>query len=95
MARPTPTPSPRIFPDGALRLQWGTVGAHLRRIPLLRLRREGGDALNFQQAIQELQEYSASVGCAIMQCSNTEVGVGTMNPLTFLQVLGPEPRNVA
>ncbi|XP_027106594.2 glycine--tRNA ligase, chloroplastic/mitochondrial 2 isoform X1 [Coffea arabica] len=50
---------------------------------------------NFQQAIQRLQEYWASVGCAVMQCSNTEVGAGTMNPLTFLRVLGPEPWNVA
>ncbi|KAK1558545.1 hypothetical protein Q3G72_003553 [Acer saccharum] len=49
----------------------------------------------FQQAIQRLQEYWASVGCAIMQCSNTEVGAGTMNPLTYLRVLGPEPWNVA
>uniref|UniRef100_A0A7N2LG31 glycine--tRNA ligase n=1 Tax=Quercus lobata TaxID=97700 RepID=A0A7N2LG31_QUELO len=49
----------------------------------------------FQQAIQRLQEYWGSVGCAVMQCSNTEVGAGTMNPLTFLRVLGPEPWNVA
>ncbi|KAL5718895.1 glycine--tRNA ligase [Ranunculus cassubicifolius] len=49
----------------------------------------------FQQAIQRLQEYWASVGCAVMQCSNTEVGAGTMNPLTFLRVMGPEPWNVA
>ncbi|KAL9235540.1 hypothetical protein vseg_010291 [Gypsophila vaccaria] len=52
-------------------------------------------APTFQQAIQRLQEYWASVGCAIMQCSNTEVGAGTMNPLTYLRVLGPEPWNVA
>ncbi|RDY10775.1 Glycine--tRNA ligase, chloroplastic/mitochondrial 2, partial [Mucuna pruriens] len=51
--------------------------------------------LSFQQAIQRLQEYWASVGCSIMQCSNTEVGAGTMNPLTYLRVLGPEPWNVA
>ncbi|KAG5043074.1 hypothetical protein JHK87_006989 [Glycine soja] len=51
--------------------------------------------LTFQQAIQRLQEYWASVGCSIMQCSNTEVGAGTMNPLTYLRVLGPEPWNVA
>ncbi|KAJ3672549.1 hypothetical protein LUZ60_007270 [Juncus effusus] len=56
---------------------------------------EGSNALTFQQAIQRLQEYWASVGCAVMQCSNTEVGAGTMNPLTFLRVLGPEPWNVA
>ncbi|CAN6936790.1 unnamed protein product [Brassica oleracea] len=49
----------------------------------------------FQQAIQRLQEYWASVGCAVMQPSNTEVGAGTMNPSTFLRVLGPEPWNVA
>ncbi|CAK8559969.1 unnamed protein product [Lathyrus sativus] len=30
-------------------------------------------SLTFQQAIQRLQEYWASVGCSIMQCSNTEV----------------------
>ncbi|KAK6920389.1 Glycine-tRNA ligase, alpha subunit [Dillenia turbinata] len=40
-------------------------------------------------------EHWASVGCAVMQCSNAEVGAGTMNPLTFLRVLGPEPWNVA
>uniref|UniRef100_A0A0D9WKS8 glycine--tRNA ligase n=1 Tax=Leersia perrieri TaxID=77586 RepID=A0A0D9WKS8_9ORYZ len=51
--------------------------------------------LTFQQAIQRLQDYWASVGCAVMQCSNTEVGAGTMNPLTFLRVLGPEPWNAA
>ncbi|KAJ7950770.1 Glycine--tRNA ligase 2, chloroplastic/mitochondrial [Quillaja saponaria] len=51
--------------------------------------------LTFQQAILRLQEYWASVGCAVMQCSNTEVGAGTMNPLTYLRVLGPEPWNVA
>ncbi|WJX91608.1 Glycine--tRNA ligase, chloroplastic/mitochondrial 2 [Trifolium repens] len=52
-------------------------------------------SLTFQQAIQRLQEYWASVGCSIMQCSNTDVGAGTMNPLTYLRVLGPEPWNVA
>ncbi|XP_054784109.1 glycine--tRNA ligase, chloroplastic/mitochondrial 2 isoform X2 [Prosopis cineraria] len=56
---------------------------------------EKASVLTFQQAIQRLQEYWASVGCAIMQCSNTEVGAGTMNPLTYLRVLGPEPWNVA
>ncbi|KAL5799004.1 hypothetical protein ACOSQ2_003824 [Xanthoceras sorbifolium] len=46
------------------------------------------------QANQRLQEFWALVGCAVMQCSNTEVGAGTMNPLTYLRVLGPEPWNV-
>ncbi|KAL2319880.1 hypothetical protein Fmac_028849 [Flemingia macrophylla] len=58
-------------------------------------RSQNSATLTFQQAIQRLQEYWASVGCSIMQCSNTEVGAGTMNPLTYLRVLGPEPWNVA
>ncbi|KAI4372677.1 hypothetical protein MLD38_010878 [Melastoma candidum] len=57
--------------------------------------RKKSKAPTFQQAIQLLQEYWASVGCRIMQCSNTEVGAGTMNPATYLRVLGPEPWNVA
>ncbi|KAF3792216.1 Glycine--tRNA ligase alpha subunit [Nymphaea thermarum] len=39
-------------------------------------------APTFQQAIQRLQSFD-------------QVGAGTMNPLTFLRVLGPEPWNVA
>ncbi|PNW77355.1 hypothetical protein CHLRE_10g433000v5 [Chlamydomonas reinhardtii] len=53
------------------------------------------DAPSFQEAITKLQEYWASVGCAIWLPHNTEVGAGTMNPATFLRVLGPEPWNVA
>ena len=57
----------------------------------------GGDSatLTFQDAISKLQEYWASVGCALWLPHNTEVGAGTMNPATFLRVLGPEPWNVA
>ena len=51
--------------------------------------------LTFQDAISKLQEYWASVGCAMWLPHNTEVGAGTMNPATFLRVLGPEPWNVA
>ena len=51
--------------------------------------------LTFQDAISKLQEYWASVGCALWLPHNTEVGAGTMNPATFLRVLGPEPWNVA
>lgn len=40
------------------------------------------------------QEYWASVGCVIWLPHNSEVGAGTMNPATFLRVLGPEPWNV-
>jgi hypothetical protein len=57
----------------------------------------GGESgtLTFQDAISKLQEYWASVGCAMWLPHNTEVGAGTMNPATFLRVLGPEPWNVA
>ncbi|CAI5951429.1 unnamed protein product [Closterium sp. NIES-65] len=51
--------------------------------------------LTFQDAIQRLQEYWAGVGCAVLQPSSTEVGAGTMNPATFLRVLGPEAWRVA
>lgn len=53
------------------------------------------DTLTFQDAISRLQEYWSSVGCALWLPHNTEVGAGTMNPATFLRVLGPEPWNVA
>src|SRR5207248_111438 len=42
-----------------------------------------------------LQTYWAERGCALMQGYDLEVGAGTMNPATFLRVLGPEPWNVA
>lgn len=49
----------------------------------------------FQEAIQRLQQYWASHGCTLWLPHNTEVGAGTMNPGTFLRVLGPEPWSVA
>ncbi|KAI3427953.1 hypothetical protein D9Q98_006343 [Chlorella vulgaris] len=52
-------------------------------------------APTFQEAISRLQQYWAGVGCALWLPHNTEVGAGTMNPATFLRVLGPEPWNVA
>ena len=49
----------------------------------------------FQQAVQRLQTYWSDKGkCAIWLPHSTEVGAGTMNPATFLRVLGPEPWNV-
>mmetsp|Transcript_3453 Transcript_3453/g.7887 ORF Transcript_3453/g.7887 Transcript_3453/m.7887 type:complete len:1097 (-) Transcript_3453:1061-4351(-) len=53
------------------------------------------NSLTFQEAITRLQLYWSSRGCAIWLPHNTEVGAGTMNPATFLRVLGPEPWNVA
>ncbi len=53
------------------------------------------DAPTFQQAIERLQQYwSAACDCAVWLPHSTEVGAGTMNPATFLRVLGPEPWNV-
>ena len=48
----------------------------------------------FQDLILKLEEYWARQGCLIGQPYDVEVGAGTMNPQTFLRVLGPEPWNV-
>ena len=50
---------------------------------------------SFQSIILKLQSFWASHGCLITQPYYTQVGAGTMNPATFLRVLGPEPWNVA
>jgi len=49
----------------------------------------------FQDIILKLQQFWAEHGCLITQPYYTQVGAGTMNPATFLRVLGPEPWNVA
>ncbi len=49
----------------------------------------------FQDLILTLQAYWKDRGCLVMQPYDVEVGAGTMNPATFLRVLGPEPWNVA
>ncbi|MDH5506034.1 MAG: glycine--tRNA ligase subunit beta [Anaerolineae bacterium] len=51
--------------------------------------------LDFQSMILALQQYWADQGCLIWQPYYSQVGAGTMNPATFLRVLGPEPWNVA
>ena len=51
--------------------------------------------LNFQSVIMTLQQFWADHGCLIWQPYYTQVGAGTMNPATFLRVLGPEPWSVA
>ncbi|MEX1249007.1 MAG: glycine--tRNA ligase subunit beta [Anaerolineales bacterium] len=50
---------------------------------------------DFQSIILALQQYWADWGCVLWQPYNEKVGAGTMNPATFLRVLGPEPWNVA
>jgi len=52
-------------------------------------------AMNFQEIIMTLQRFWGDQGCVIWQPYYSQVGAGTMNPATFLRVLGPEPWNVA
>ena len=52
-------------------------------------------ALDFQSIIMKLQEFWAERDCLIWQPYYSQVGAGTMNPATFLRVLGPEPWDVA
>jgi glycyl-tRNA synthetase len=51
--------------------------------------------LNFQTIMLTLEHFWAEKGCLIWQPYYSQVGAGTMNPATFLRVLGPEPWNVA
>ena len=51
--------------------------------------------MTFQELILALQRFFAEQGCVIQQPYDVEVGAGTMNPATFLRVLGPEPWKVA
>jgi glycyl-tRNA synthetase len=50
--------------------------------------------LDFQSIILNLQRYWSDQGCLIWQPYYSQVGAGTMNPATYLRVLGPEPWNV-
>ncbi len=49
----------------------------------------------FQELIMALERFWAERGCIIQQPYDVEKGAGTMNPATFLRVLGPEPWRVA
>lgn len=51
--------------------------------------------LTMQEALARLSDYWTGHGCLLVQPMNTEVGAGTLNPATFLRVLGPEPWRVA
>ncbi len=50
---------------------------------------------SYQDLIARLQDFWARRGCVILQPYNSEVGAGTINPATFLRVLGPEPWKAA
>lgn len=51
--------------------------------------------MSFQDLIMTLQRFWAGQNCLIQQPYDLEKGAGTMNPATFLRVLGPEPWRVA
>ena len=51
--------------------------------------------MDFQQIILTLQKFWAEQQCIISEPYDVEKGAGTMNPMTFLRVLGPEPWNIA
>lgn len=52
-------------------------------------------ALTFQQVIQALNSFWDKQGCTVLQPFDLEKGASTMNPATFLRVLGPEPWKMA
>lgn len=51
--------------------------------------------MTFQQIVLALQKFWSKQGCVLGEAYDTEKGAGTMNPATFLRVIGPEPWNVA
>jgi len=54
-----------------------------------------GEKVNFQEIIMTLNNFWSGKNCIIQQAYDMEKGAGTMNPATFLRVLGPEPWRVA
>lgn len=51
--------------------------------------------MTFQELILNLEAFWSQQACLIQQPYDVEKGAGTMNPATFLRVLGPEPWRVA
>lgn len=49
----------------------------------------------FTDVVSSLERFWADEGCYIGRPYDIEKGAGTMNPLTFFKVLGPEPWNMA
>jgi glycyl-tRNA synthetase alpha chain len=57
--------------------------------------RKTASAPSKQEIITRLHDFWARQGCVLVQPYNSEVGAGTLNPATFLRVLGPEPWRAA
>ena len=51
--------------------------------------------MDFQEMILTLEKFWSEQQCILAQPYDIEKGAGTMNPSTFLRVLGPEPWRVA
>jgi len=51
--------------------------------------------LTFQEIVLKLEAFWQDQGCLVAFPYDIEKGAGTMNPATFLRVLGPEPWNIA
>ncbi len=51
--------------------------------------------MTFQEIILTLQQFWSEQNCILGQPYDVEKGAGTMNPSTFLRVLGPEPWHIA
>ncbi len=51
--------------------------------------------MTFQELVSTLGHFWSAKGCLVITPYNSEVGAGTMNPGTFLRVLGPEPWKAA
>lgn len=51
--------------------------------------------MNVQEMILALQDFWGKQNCLLLQPYDVEKGAGTMNPMTFLRSIGPEPWNVA
>ena len=60
-----------------------------------RAARGASSAPSKQEIITRLHDFWAKQGCVLVQPYNSEVGAGTLNPATFLRVLGPEPWRAA
>jgi glycyl-tRNA synthetase alpha chain len=59
------------------------------------LEEEKSMKMTFQDIILTLQNFWAKQNCLIVQPYDVEKGAGTLNPMTFLRSIGPEPWNVA
>src|SRR5574341_51570 len=91
--RHLPNPRRTCYNPSACFLQARPLTIH--QLSVIRHMPTTSPSTTFQSVIMRLQQFWADYGCVIWQPHNVQVGAGTMNPATFLRVLGPEPWNVA